>query len=92
MRTPKHSPGPWQSAETVSGKLVIVYDREPGFQQTVAEIKSKPGHARFDAMLIRASPDMLAALLALNNDDGAIPKATWALVQNAVLKAMGGAE
>jgi len=59
----KHTPGNWKSAESFSGKLLIVVENEPGLQQAIAEIHSKPAHKLQDAMLLRAAPDMYCELI-----------------------------
>lgn len=40
-----------------------------------------------DVALISAAPDMLEALLNLENDDNSIPEHAWKLVQDAIKKA-----
>lgn len=40
-----------------------------------------------DAMLIAAAPDLLEALLNIENDDNSIPKPIWEMRNNAIRKA-----
>ncbi len=60
------------------------------------EIKGREHHSDWcqtinhpDAYLIEAAPDMLEALLSIENDDGTIPAAIWDLRNKAIAKARG---
>jgi hypothetical protein len=45
--------------------------------------------AMANARLISSAPDLLEALLNLENDDGSIPSHAWQIVQAAIAKATG---
>jgi hypothetical protein len=48
----------------------------------------QPTAAKANAKLIAAAPDMLNALMNLENDNNAIPDHAWKLVQDAIKKAI----
>ncbi|NWC74267.1 hypothetical protein HX823_09275 [Pseudomonas sp. P7759] len=88
----KHTPGPWvvdpDSPTDISPAddlcLVIAcisHVDEAGGRWLFGE------QSKANANLIAASPDLLAALLNLENDDGKIPEHAWALIQSAIAKA-----
>lgn len=59
MSAAKHTPGPWQVSETVTGRPKVISNRGfavCGFQSGAYD------QMRTDARLIAAAPDLLAAL------------------------------
>lgn len=49
---------------------------------------SKVDESEANAKLIAAAPDMLEALMNLENDDNSIPKPLWDMVKKAIKKAI----
>ena len=45
-----------------------------------------------NAKLIAAAPDLLEALMSIENDDNSIPKAIWNMRNKAIAKALGESE
>ena len=94
----KHTPGPWTvntedytNAIGIECKVdgighTVVTDQfcYPSFQQHPSKEKLA------NAYLIAAAPDMLEALLNLEDDDNSIPPHAWDLVQAAISKAVNG--
>ena len=51
--------------------------------------QATPTAVYFNAKLIASAPEMLEALMDLENDNNSIPKPIWDKVQNAIKKALG---
>lgn len=87
----KHTPGPW----IVSAHEMGTFVRCAGGYIISGPVNQRPGHEA-NAHLIAAAPDLLEALLALNElQHGKHPleinvMAAWALLDAAIAKATGG--
>lgn len=99
----KHTPGPWEMSANVTKHTSIctVYGTGQGWIDVHAPNGSEAEDYREEslanAVLISAAPDMLQALLALNEiQHGKHPlkinvMAAWALLDAAIAKVKGGA-
>lgn len=90
----KHSPGPWVTANPRAGFWQVFQDGEPDKGAIAVLDHSNDGHPGFkyvtvpaNAKLMAAAPDLLEACQNLENDNGAIPKHAWDLIQKAIKKA-----
>ena len=93
MNTPQ-TPGPWRST-TPPSCLLTTRQIRTEHDELIADVGT-PGENGVgtiqnvaNARLIAASPELLAALQNLENDDGSIPDHAWKLVQDAITKATG---
>ena len=77
-----HAPGPWMARDrsfmVMSGDVAVCYFLS-GMDAQEREANMK---------IAAAAPDMLAALMNLENDDGTIPSHAWRLVREAINKAI----
>lgn len=87
-----HTPGPWHVRHLFGRDEFGVFWTDPSFaDKRQFRVDNRCGEFKeADARLIAASPDMLAALQNLENDDGSIPSHAWEMVQKAIAKATGG--
>jgi len=89
----KHTPGPWERTPSASGPMCFVSNAAG---QTVAFAYAEGANCdmqtqKANAQLIAAAPDMLDALLAIENaPDGFKRAAVWYKVTRAIEKATGG--
>jgi hypothetical protein len=104
--THTHTPGPWtKSGCTVyAGQMAIAATYCEGnrflhgvdHDETVPDSMETHGQgwdeAGANARLISSAPDLLEALLNLENNDGSIPSHAWKIVQAAIAKATGKGE
>lgn len=95
MKT-QHTPGPWTAVQQYANRWNIetqpVNHVPAGIAivcTTVLEVGSNDKDTEANARLIAAAPDMLEALLSIENDDGRIPKTIWDMRNAAIAKATG---
>ena len=88
----KGTQGNWHTVE--KNRVVYVENKD---QVLVAELdnhktlgfnQATPTAVYFNAKLIASAPEMLEALMDLENDNNSIPKPIWDKVQNAIKKAL----
>jgi hypothetical protein len=85
----KHSPGPWRlDFNDGSMRVLAAGGPDPVVAHSLGDA-SIPEYLA-DARLIAAAPEMLEALMNLENDGGKnMPESAWKLVQDAICKATG---
>ena len=94
MGKSKHTPGPWKTWKSElpidRSRITCVYQEES--RTIIVDIPHIPWpreEADANAHLIAAAPDLLEACENLENDDSAIPKYAWDMIQAAIAKAHG---
>ena len=92
MKDFKGTQGRWHTVE--KNRVIYVENKD---QVLVAELDNHktlgfhqptPAAVYFNAKLIASAPEMLEALIDLENDNNSIPKPIWDKVQNAIKKAL----
>ena len=93
IETFKGTQGEWHTVE--KHRVIYVENKD---QVLIAELdnhktlgfhQATPTAVYFNAKLIASAPEMLEALINLENDNNSIPKPIWDKVQNAIKKALG---
>jgi len=81
--THTHTPGPWDQigCDIYSGEIKIARFIDIPWERMLEN--------EANMNLISAAPDLLEALLNLENDDCSIPAHAWQIVQAAIAKATG---
>lgn len=80
----KHTPGPWHPVN-YGGYYMI--QSGPFYESADILDEAQTPNAEQNAKLIAAAPQLLEACMNLENDDGAIPKHAWDLIQKAIKSA-----
>ncbi len=96
----EHTPGPWHSIEdtdtdyghfdifdTGDNRVADVRNDYCDYDNAMAYWQGDDCPMQSNARLIAASPDMLAALQNIENDDEHMPASAWAMIQAAIAKA-----
>lgn len=87
MSEAKHTKGDWRYSHAKGqAKKYVMCD---GLRIATVPINSGKTDAKANAHIISAAPEMLQALLSIENDDGTIPEAIWELRNKAIAKALG---
>ena len=79
-----HTKGPWTVNPESHGNYLVI--RSEHRQAAICRLTYK---LEADAKLISAAPDLLEALVNIENDDGRIPETIWAMRNAAIAKARG---
>lgn len=94
MKEAKFTKGPWTITE--SSWADYSWDINMGSHNAAATVVVRMEYdadnsfeLEANAYLIHAAPEMLQALLSIENDDGTIPESIWELRNNAIAKALG---
>jgi hypothetical protein len=90
----KHTKGPWSVSnrriETNEYGIEGIDIDGAGDEIDIATVwipKGDEDPGLYDAKLIAAAPEMLEALLSIENDDNSIPAAIWKMINAAIKKA-----
>jgi hypothetical protein len=83
----KHTPGPWRITTSWDDWMVVGPKKEEIIFQDGPY--GTPTIKLENARLIAAAPDMLEALMNIENDDKHMPDSAWNLIQKAIAKATG---
>lgn len=91
MEKLKHTPGPWKSIDVTSENTAVYHRIDAGEIAIgfagIYKLKDK-SQSEANAKLIAAAPDLLEALLNIENDAGTIPESIWKMRNDAIKKAI----
>ena len=90
MSEAKHTPGPWKAQESGSGMLSSTFITDP--RGDIIASMMGPYRDNYDARLIAAAPDMLAALIAERDWKTDIERARAADMRHAAIAKATGKE
>ena len=90
MSEAKHTPGPWKAQESGSGMLSSTFITDP--RGDIIASMMGPSRDNYDAQLIEAAPDMLAALIAERDWKTDIERARAADMRHAAIAKATGKE
>ena len=85
----KHTPGPWKAEIKPSMGRLMIHGFDNNAVCKMASVRSLEEN-KANACLIVAAPELLEACKNLENDNNAIPKHAWDMIQQAIAKAEGG--